>query len=1369
MSKIDFYKTTLLLLFFISIFQNKAFAQYSNSPYLVNLKTEQVLLSENIKTQDWTTDVETAEVINGKVYRLLQFYEMPTTEQKRNIKAAGIELLDYIPNRAYVAALPKNLETAELEALQVRSISKIKSAWKQSEEVRYQNFGGWAMQRNTVNLSVRFHKNLKWESIVTKMDNAGIRVTKTSDFMHLIHVNVPLSKVAMIAELPFVSYVSQITDPGVPEDDLGRALHRSNLVDSDSPMGRHYDGEGVNILVRDDGSVGPHIDYQGRLNQNTNDMGGGTHGDGVGGVASGAGNLNPKFRGAARGAQVYVRDYIADFLDETLALHLIDSVMITNSSYSNGCNAGYTDITETVDLQIFENPTLMHVFSGGNSNNQECDYGAGDQWANITGGHKQGKNVIATANIFANGNLVNSSSRGPAHDGRIKPDIAANGQNQMSTDPDNTYAPFGGTSGAAPCVMGTMAQLYQAYKELNGGENPESSLIKAAMLNTANDLGNEGPDYKTGWGHLNAHRAVKLLEDERYLDGTITQGEMTEHTLDIPAGTKQVRFMVYWMDLPATPMAGPALVNDLNLMVTDPTANTLLPWVLDPTPDAVTLDLPAGNGVDNLNNVEQVLINNPNAGTYTLMINGATIPADAVKYYVLYEVIGSDDITVVYPNGDEGFVPAEEERIHWDAIGNEGSFLVEYSVDNGTTWTNISNVNGDQRMFDWTVPEALTGEVQVRVSRDGVSDTSDFNFSIGGVPSGVEVVQACPDYVRLVWNEMDSVTAYDVFQLGEKFMDSIGTTSDLFFDVPITDPTEENWFAVRAVGTNDFVGRRSIAINHDAGLLSCMVSVDAANNEILSPLTANILYTCEEAEQTVSLSFQNNGVDSLQSVNLYYQLDNETPVMETYATAVAPFADVMFTFATPISIATTGTYVLRTWIELSGDEASYNDSQEISFTVVVGSTPSQPDVVENFEGAVFPPADWLVINGDESQTWEEVEVTGSDGNTTVATAVLNFSYNVELEEDELVSLPIDLTAAINPFLTFDLAYTPYSDNYTDSMRVDIFTDCGSQYHSTVFGASHLELATIPAAVDNFWAPESADDWENNIINLSELVGETIVVKFINVSSYGNNLYLDNINVLNTSSAAPEAMLTTTANEICVQEEVTFENNSSGFNNSYDWDFGDGANLGTASGNGPFVVSYSTAGMKTITLTATNDNGSDMTTQQVMVDAAPQPSFTYTLANGEIILENTSVDVEAYTWDMGDGTILTEENPTYTYPTSGLFTVTLTGRSGVCDEVTVTEMINVIVLGIKTQDLLVDAQILPNPNAGSFDLKITDPANRTFEVALLDVRGRILEEKIVAANATSTLQRMGRTDLAAGIYFVKIKNDAEVKMIKVAVQ
>lgn len=65
-------------------------------------------------------------------------------------------------------------------------------------------------------------------------------------------------------------------------------------------------------------------------------------------------------------------------------------VMVTSTSYSQGCN-DYTTDTQTGDQILHDNPTLLHVYSAGNNGGGDCGYGAGVGWANVTGGYKQGK------------------------------------------------------------------------------------------------------------------------------------------------------------------------------------------------------------------------------------------------------------------------------------------------------------------------------------------------------------------------------------------------------------------------------------------------------------------------------------------------------------------------------------------------------------------------------------------------------------------------------------------------------------------------------------------------------------------------------------------------------------------------------------------------------------------------------------------------------------------------------------------------------------------------------------------------------------------------------------------------------------------
>src|SRR5690606_35941817 len=121
--------------------------------------------------------------------------------------------------------------------------------------------------------------------------------------------------------------------------------------------------------------------------------------------------------------------------------------------------------------------------------------------------------------------------------------------------------------------------------------------------------------------------------------------------------------------------------NDIDMTVTNG-ANTYLPWLLDHTANATNLNTPAGNGADHLNNVEQVSIVDPVAGTYTVDISGFNIPQGPQTYYVVYTFL-YDDIKIVYPNGGEGFIPGDVNRVFWDAYGNTSNFDLEYSADNG--------------------------------------------------------------------------------------------------------------------------------------------------------------------------------------------------------------------------------------------------------------------------------------------------------------------------------------------------------------------------------------------------------------------------------------------------------------------------------------------------------------------------------------------------------------------------------------------------------------------------------------------------------------------------------------------------------------
>jgi hypothetical protein len=114
----------------------------------------------------------------------------------------------------------------------------------------------------------------------------------------------------------------------------------------------------------------------------------------------------------------------------------------------------------------------------------------------------------------------------------------------------------------------------------------------------------------------------------------------------------------------------------------------------------------------------------------------------------------------------------------------------------------------------------------------------------------------------------------------------------------------------------------------------------------------------------------------------------------------------------------------------------------------------------------------------------------------------------------------DLSNVQNPataILTFDVAYREYSSSYTDDMRIDVSDDCGLNF-SQVYFKDGPALATGPTNTSN-WEPSSANDWRNDTIDLSAYIGGDVVVRFVNINGYGNNLFIDNVNLTVNSTTS----------------------------------------------------------------------------------------------------------------------------------------------------------------------------------------------------------------------------------------------------------
>jgi len=1339
--------------------------------WTLSAQNYELLLSADIQTPSANaqafvnSSAKQSELVNGRYYRILQFEKIPNKRALAEIEGLGIKLLSYIPHNAYVASIPNFVNKSALLELGLRSAMPLPSAIKLDADILNDAIPDHAFQKNFVQVTIQYFGDLKQSSVRRWLIQAGVQIVRGNGVNNFISALVPHAQLKDLADIPYVMHVGIVPEPAKPEDRNGRAMHRANAIDTDIMGGRKYDGSGVAVQVRDDGPVGPHIDFHGRQ-FDLAEAGGFdiNHADGVAGIFAGCGNVDPTKRGMAAGADMYVTNYTADFLDTTLNLHLMQNVLVTNSSYSNGCNDGYTDIAVIVDQQMFQNPTYLHVFSAGNSNNNDCGYGAGDQWGNITGGHKIGKNVIATANLSVDAQLVGSSSRGPAHDGRIKPDISAHGADHVSTDPNNTYDEFGGTSAAAPGIAGVTAMLHSAYQQLNDGEVAEAGLLKATLLNTANDRGNVGPDFKFGWGQVNALRAARLLEDQRYFTGMATQDTENTHEINIPANVRQAKIMVYWPDNESFAGAQQALVNDLDATVTTTDAVVYMPWILDHTPDPVLLDTPATFGEDHLNNVEQIVIDNPDTETYTLNINGTTIPFSEAKYFVTIEYI-YDEIEIIHPAGGEGFVPGEMIRIHWDAPADNDFFMVAYTLDD-VNWTEIALATPEQRQMDWNVPTDITGNAKVRVTRAGnapISDQSDAGFSIIDTTAFISFDTVCPTNMRISWEAVEGATEYDVFSLGDKFMDSIGTTSNLWFDVPITSPLIDNWVAVRAKA-DGIRGRRSNAQVWSGGLNNCILGVDVTIDEIVQPAPVGSALSCGDFESAVNLLVRNGGMQIETDVLVAYSINGNTPVIESIP-SIDPQSSINYIFNTPIAPTTTNTIDFQAWVFTPNDEFIANDSISKSFELnfYTGDIMNTP-ATEDFEGiSIWPPEDWTLVNDDEGITFDPQTTTGIDGSATVAAYVNNYAYNNQGQEDKLTSWAISLVDVENPTLFFDVAYVPFNDNFTDRLVVTI-SDCEGTINDVVYDKAHLELATAPAS-NNTWNPSGPGDWRTEIINLSAYMGNEIFVEFKNITGYGNSLFLDNINI--ASLVAPTASFSANTSAICQDGSVSFTNTTPQAA-MIEWEFGEGASPQSATGNGPHFVTFAESGDISVSMNATNSLGQDTDIQIITVSPNPVPDFNYSIDGNTVTFENVSEYGDSYAWDFGNATTSDEENPVVTYTETNQYNVELTVENE-CGTQSYTTTIDFVLGANDFGNEIVQADVFPNPNNGSFLIDIRNTEASSIDFKLLDITGKVIQQASLIVSNQQVQHSVQARDLPSGIYLVRLQSDNGLKTIRMVVE
>ncbi|MEM6964257.1 MAG: S8 family serine peptidase [Bacteroidota bacterium] len=1128
--------------------------------------------------------MERDEIVLGHCYRLVQFFEVPTELEKRAVLDAGIQLFDYVPHRTFVAAIPGDFSKEKIRELNIRNISKLQPHQKIAPTIL-----------NDDKLVLEYYPNLSADFVKDFLQNKNIEIHEIFEAINSMVIS-KTDDLETIANFPITFFLSAADGDFLPEYIPSKNLHRSNCLTPRLDIFPQFNGEGVDIAIGDDGVIESHIDFKNRTVQ-TEVLGDyeGSHGEMVAGILAGAGNLDPRMEGTATHAQLHVFNEF-DAVKKADILYNDRNIVITSTSYSDGCNRGYTYLAQLADHQARSNHSLTHVFSAGNTGEENCGYGAGNGWGNITGGVKMGKNVITVANVDADDRRPNTSSRGPAGDGRIKPDLAANGEGIFSTQPNNTYAITNGSSAAAPGVTGVIAQLYQAYAISHNNMPPNSALIKAAILNTADDVGNPGPDFSYGYGRINARRAFNVINNNQYFEDVLGHTNVHAHFIQVPPATQQLRVMLYWHDYQGSTITTPALVNDLDLKVINADGESYYPWILNSTPDTSLLNLPATRGIDNVNNVEQVTIDFPQSGLYSFQIDGAIIAQGSQPYFLVYELV-KNNITITYPLGGEKLVPGEWERIHWDAFGNQGNFELDISFNNGNSWEVLGLATGDKRSFLWQVPTTVCNQTKIRIKRANEVGESLAAFSIYDVPQDLHVAEVCPDMVRLEWEEMANAQSYIIYRLGEKFMEVYATTDLPSVEIPIDDPSIENWYAVAAVGDNGLESRRSTAINDGMGLLNCDLTTDVSIHSIASPANA-VMQSCYNNPITVSINITNTGSSVQSNIPVFYQFDNQTVVSEIYSSSLPPGITINYVFNQKIPASDIGTHQLKVWTAQPNDQATFNDEMEFQLEIVSGTSATLPyfqnfDDFENcdVEAACDLPcllsagwyndpnyqsddSDWLVHQG-ATPTTDTGPIQDQNTNSSLGKYLyLEGSRGCTNQDAYLLSPCFDLTSATKPTLSF---WYHMKGIHTGRLHIDLFDGANWFYNI---------LPTLTG--------EQGDDWKEAVIDLTAFINKTINIRFRGLTGqdYLTDIAIDNV-ALFDANTPPYPNFKADNLSTCPGQAVQFVDNSINTPTGWEWKFAPNTvsfvNGTTASQKNPMVV-FNEEGNYDVTLITTNAYG-----------------------------------------------------------------------------------------------------------------------------------------------------------------------------------
>ena len=416
-------------------------------------------------------------------------------------------------------------------------------------------------------------------------------------------------------------------------------------------------------------------------------------------------------------------------------------------------------------------------------------------------------------------------------------------------------------------------------------------------------------------------------------------------------------------------------------------------------------------------------------------------------------------------------------------------------------------------------------------------------------------------------------------------------------------------------------------VDFSAGLPNCAVSdmeiyYDVANSGANKKLRAatfgrgtwdSDLYSSVAAPPVASFTANNTTVCAGQTVAF---TSTSTGAPTSYSWTFTGGTPATSTAQNPtITYNTAGTYTVALTVTNANGN---NTSTQTSYVTVTASSGQSLPFSEGFAGTTFPPTGWTLINVDANDTsWVRSPTVGFAPTAGNSMAFWNYLVNDVGNTDEMRTPKLNLSGYSAAQMTFDVAYAAYDATYMDGLEVLISTDCGttwtSLYNKTGTTVAAGNLPTAAATTASF-VPTTAQ-WRTETINLNSYLGQTsATLAFRNLAAYGNNLYIDNINITGTAvTTPPTASFTSTpTSTTCSGQTVQYTSTSTGTPTNYSWSFA-GGTPATSTVQNP-TVTYATAGTYNVSLTVSNAGGNNTSNQTNYITVAATPTVATTTPN-----------------------------------------------------------------------------------------------------------------------------------------------------------